>query len=302
MDYPWVAPSNSWSVGGDASMDLSNHPLFFQSSFFAYSNSGCSGTSRHIGGNIPETWQEWVDLRDSRWVYGQKGQCFVFNYTGRFQIRYVMIKDAFFSQPSDWNHRFIEINNVHVLNLDGRPGTTSSTSRRRLHQNLRIDIKLNPSGTCTTGNVLVRLYPNRSELLADGDTSAPTAFSIPLINCPHVNIGYSFVAPVGIGFDNATGVVDLDSTPNNAEGVGIQIRHRNDPVYGNNTIVFNPSDYTNNPSYTRNWPQCQSQGTCTNNQQTGVNHTIPMQATVYRKGNVTPGRINSSLLVHIVYP
>jgi len=81
------------------------------------------------------------------------------------------------------------------------------------------------------------------------------------------------------------------------------VRHRNDPQYGNNTIVFNPSDYTSNPSYTRNWPQCQSRGTCTNNQQTGVTHTIPMQAAVYRTANnVTPGKINASLLVHIVYP
>jgi len=115
-------------------------------------------------------------------------------------------------------------------------------------------------------------------------------------------IELSFVAPVGIGYDSATGVVDLDSTQGNAEGVGIQIRHRNDPQYGNNTIVFNPSDYINNPSYVRNWPQCQSQGTCTNNQNTGVNHTIPMQAAVFRKGTVTPGKINASILVHIVYP
>jgi len=45
-----------------------------------------------------------------------------------------------------------------------------------------------------------------------------------------------------------------------------------------------------------------SQGTCTNNQNTGVKHSIPMQAAVYRTGAVTPGSINASILVHIVYP
>jgi len=34
----------------------------------------------------------------------------------------------------------------------------------------------------------------------------------------------------------------------------------------------------------------------------GVEHTIPMQAAVYRKGNIAPGSINASVLVHIVYP
>jgi len=163
-----------------------------------------------------------------------------------------------------------------------------------------LKITYSPQGTCTTGTVLVPLgthTPNDLPSVGSPSTQPARAFEIELSNCPRVNIGYSFVAPNGIGYDDATGVVDLDSTQGNAEGVGIQIRHRNDPQYGNNTIVFNPSDYTSNPSYTRNWPQCQSQGTCTNNASTGVKHSIPMQAAVYRKGNVTPGKINASLLV-----
>jgi len=164
-----------------------------------------------------------------------------------------------------------------------------------------ITIKYPPWGTCTTGNVVRPLHANQGDLVNDGDTSTAVPFDITLTKCPRVNIGYSFVAPNGIGHDNATGVVDLDSTPGNAQGIGVQISHRNDPVYNNDTIVFNPSDYITNPSYTRNWPQCQSQGTCTNSS-TGVNHTIPMQAAVYRKSAVTPGSINASVLFHIVYP
>jgi len=217
-------------------------------------------------------------------------------YDAEAEVRYVLIKNAseIITELDDKSKSIT----TDFITLRSRPQSAQVTNATIRHTVL---LKAPPTGTCTTGNVVRPLHVNQGELVNDGDTSTPVPFDITLTRCPRVNIGYSFVAPTGISYYNATGVVDLDSTPGNAQGIGVQISHRNDPVYNNDTIVFNPSDYITNPSYTRNWPQCQSQGTCTNSS-TGVNHTIPMQAAVYRTGAVTPGSINASLLFHIVYP
>jgi len=226
---------------------------------------------------------------------------FFFHYGPELEFRYVMIKNAAEVYSSQLDSSTVT-ETVELAVLTPRPQASSPFKMTVIQT---ITIRYPPWGTCTTGNVLVPLgthYPNDLPSVGSPSTQPARNFNIELTNCPRVNIGYSFVAPNGIGFHDATGVVDLDSTAGNAQGVGIQLRHRNDPVYGNNTIVFNPSDYTNNPSYTRNWPQCQAQGTCTNNPSTGVNHAIPMQAAVYRKSAITPGSINASVLFHIVYP
>jgi len=216
-------------------------------------------------------------------------------YGMELAVRYVMIQNANNSQLD--SSSATSTNTIALFKA--RPQSTSVT---QVTYRQTITINHPPWGTCTTGNVVVPLYANQGELLNDGDSSTPVPFDITLTNCPRTTIGYSFVAPNGIGYDNATGVVDLDNTAGNAEGVGIQLRHRNDPLYDNNTIVFNPTDYANTPSYVRNAPpQCESQGTCTDTP-TGVNHSIPMQAAVFRKDAIMPGKINASVLFHIVYP
>jgi len=242
------------------------------------------GNSNFWGGHLP----------------GQQS-CWVVWYGPQVEVRYLLLTNA----ASIWNSQLDPSSTTTVTpTLAMFHPRSDATDRHTSYLNQALTIRFLPWATCTTGNVVVPLgthYPADLPSVGSPSTQPARPFEIKLTNCLRVNIGYSFAAPVSIGFDDMTGVVDLDSTPGNAQGVGIQLRHRNDPQYGNNTIVFNPSDYTTNPSYVRNWPQCQAQGTCTNSS-TGVNHTIPMQAAVYRTGNVTPGSINASVLVHIVYP
>jgi len=209
------------------------------------------------------------------------------------EIRYVIIdRNQNTRSPNTFNIEYVPIS-IDLAHNDNFFQTYNYTAKITLHSS--------NMSTCSTGNVLVNLgMLQQNDLPPVGNAVASKPFDIQLTNCPRINIGYSFVAPVNVDSDDATGVVDLDSTAT-AQGIGIQISHRNDPVYNNDTIVYNPSYAT--PSYTSNWPLCQSQGTCTVNQNTSVNHTIPMQAAVYRKDNVVvPGKINASVLFHIVYP
>jgi len=280
---PWRSVS---SQGWNVDPDIASHPYFYQGSFLG---TNCN-TVRYV--NLPNGFASFADWTTH--LSGSTSMCFYFYYGVEFMIRYVMIQDASNAELD------ISTKNVTTNIAVFRPRPQASNPvRGTISQTITINYP--PWGTCTTGNVVVPLYANQGELLIDGDSSTPVPFDITLTKCPRVNISYSFAAPNGIGYDNVNGVVDMDSA-SNAKGVGIQLRHRNDPAYANNTIVFNPTDYANTPTYVRNAPpQCESQGTCTDTP-TGVNHTIPMQAAVFRKSAITPGKINASVLFHIVYP
>jgi len=291
----WRYPAVNWAIDTPPASD--GLP-FYRVAAYSWDN-GINGLFLQGGGAGNYNFYSIADYRNRLLsLFGKReGFATAFLYDAEVEVRYALIRNG----------------DKIVVALDGIPKsiTTSFITIRARPQSAiiadatirqTIFLKPLPMGTCTTGNVVVPFGGgNESELPSITSTSISRPFDITLTNCPRVNIGYSFVAPGGIGYDDATGVVDLDSTPGNAQGIGVQISHRNDPVHNNDTIVFNPSDYITNPSYTRNWPQCQSQGTCTNSG-TGVTHSIPMQAAVYRTGAVTPGKINASVLFHIVYP
>jgi len=171
------------------------------------------------------------------------------------------------------------------------------TSPIRFVHNLFLGFK--PWGTCTTPSVMVPLggVPE-SALASPGPAAAPWGtrdFNLPLTNCPRVSVGYFFRSPNGIAVDNVNGVVDLDSTPGNAQGVGIQLRH-NGGYAGTAPVQFNQDG--NTTVYTR--MPAMGHGSSTG----PLTHTIPMRATVWRTSAtpVVPGRINASVLVYIQYP
>jgi len=164
--------------------------------------------------------------------------------------------------------------------------------------NVNISIKYEAWGTCTTPSVAVPFALKQSDLPSTpGPVTAPGGtrdFNLTLTNCPRTNVQYFFRSPTGIPVDNVNGVFGLDSTPGNAQGVGIQLRH-NGSYAGTAPVKFNQDGYTT--VYTRTPAMGQ-------NSPTGIEHTIPMRATVYRTSAapVVPGKINASVLVYIQYP
>jgi len=289
---PNQSVSGPWHILNSSNVfNQANEPLLHYG--MTRAKSTCSEMDNGGGINDIRSHQDWINLVNSSSFYGY--ECIGFFMYTEITVRFVLIESRLVPSSS---HNKLNNTPVELVSFSRPVEFGGGNSRAKFIYNITI---LQRTSTCTTGKTVVPLgMLHQNELPPVGNPTPSVPFAIELTKCPHVNIGYSFVAPTGVDFDNATGVVDLDSTAT-AQGVGIQIRHRNDPQYGNNTIVYNPSYAT--PSYTRNWPQCQSQGTCTNNQQTGVNHTIPMQAAVYRKDNVVvPGKINASVLFHIVYP
>jgi len=159
-----------------------------------------------------------------------------------------------------------------------------------------------PWGTCTTPSVTVRfapLFPGDLPADGPGPSTAPAAtrtFTLWLGTCPQTNINYFFRAPTGIPVDNVNGVVGLDSTPGNAQGVGIQLRH-NGSYAGSAPVKFNQDGddtvYVQTPAMGHSY---YGNG--------AITHRIPMRATIYRTSAtpVVPGGINASVLVYIQYP
>jgi len=144
-------------------------------------------------------------------AYYYKPDCLFRNLIFYGEVCLVLI--GVMNEEFDISFRSVKSN---ILNIKHPPGFSMGAWVRRLYVNK--NFQYNPIGTCTTGNVVRPLHANQGDLVNDGDTSTPVPFDITLSNCPRVNIGYSFVAPTGIGYDDATGVVDLDSTPGNCPG------------------------------------------------------------------------------------
>jgi len=155
-----------------------------------------------------------------------------------------------------------------------------------------------PIGSCTTPSVAVPFG-----LLLPGDLpSAPgpvststKTFDLVLKDCPRVNVQYFFRAPPGVTVNNSIGVVGLDSTPGNAQGVGVQLAH-NGGFAGAAPVQFNQDGsgtvYTRTPAMGQNDPV------------TGITHTIPMRASVYRTSTapVVAGSIKAAVWMYIQYP
>jgi len=223
---------------------------------------------------------------------------FGIHYDAWVEVRYVAIGPS--PQQYDPINNTLTLNIVRMLAMPVRRLQANGWLMRH-----NIFVKRMPYGTCKTPSgsdtfvKVVGFNVNMSELYGDGSgvgtTSRPTEFELTFTNCPRTDFGYFFRAPATVEVVNAAqGVVGLDSTPGNAKGVGIQLRHRGGG-FGNAPVQLNqPEDGENGQVYWRAWD------TGINTDQ-GVTHTIPLSAAVYRTGNVIPGKINASILVFIQY-
>jgi len=245
----------------------------------------------------------WISEKNSalKWVYIERrirdinyypAESFVTQYTAQVEVRYVKIKEF---PPSHQLNELTSQISVPVVAIHPRTDALHQAPIVFLHQ---VKTVIKPHGTCTTPSLTVPFggVPE-SALATPGPAAAPYGnreFNLTLSNCPRINVQYFFRSPSGIPVDNVNGVVGLDSTPGNAQGVGIQLRH-NGSHAGTNPVRFNQDGDTT--VYTRT-PAMGQDGS------TGMTHTIPMRATVYRTSTapVVPGKINASVLVYIQYP
>jgi len=230
--------------------------------------------------------------RASREINYAPAESFVAQYTAQVEVRYVKIK-AF--PPSHQLNELTSQISVPVVAIHPRTDALHLTPIVFWHE---VKTIIKPHGTCTTPSLTVPFggVPE-SALATPGPAAAPWGnkeFNLTLSNCPRINVQYFFRSPSGIPVDNVNGVVGLDSTPGNAQGVGIQLRHNGSPA-GTNPVRFNQDGNTTVYSRTPAMGQDTS---------TGITHTIPMRATVYRTSSapVVPGKINASVLVYIQYP
>jgi len=214
-------------------------------------------------------------------------------YGSEIQVRYVIL-DTINIDEFDGNS--INVPNTTLATISGRDNGGYLGGARDVNVTGDVTVKLLPWGTCTTPSVLV----NFTTLFATdvpnlGDTTGHQDFNLELTKCPNLNIEYFFRSPAGIAIDNVNGVVYLDSTPGNAQGVGVQLRH-NGGHAGFAPVQFNQDG--NTTTYAR--PPAMAQP----DPNGGYKHTIPMRAAVYRTSAapIVPGLINASVLVYIQYP
>jgi len=227
-----------------------------------------------------------------------KGGYFGVHYDAWVEVRYVAIGPS--PQQYDAINSTLTVNIVRMLAMPVRRVQANGWLMRHT-----IRVRRMPHGTCKTPSgadtfvKTVGFHVLMNELYGDGSgvgtTSQPTDFELTFVNCPRVDFGYFFRAPATVEvIDAALGVIGLDSTPGNAQGVGIQLRHRNG-WFSNAPVRLNqPEDGDAGQVYWRAW----TTGINTNQ---GVTHTIPLRAAVYRTGNVIPGKINASILMFIRY-
>jgi len=213
-------------------------------------------------------------------------------YDASVEVRYLMIADAM-SLASELDPLVNAPITTTLVTLHPRPDAGVQNTVL-VEQTLLLNMK--PWGTCTTPSVVVPLgMLNEADLPAPGPATTPArTFTLTFTKCPRMNIQYFFRSPNGIAVDNTNGVVGLDSTPGNAQGVGVQLAH-NGGAAGMAPVQFNQDG--NTTVYTRT-------PTMGQNSATGITHTIPMRAAVYRTSAapIVPGKVNASVLVYIQYP
>jgi len=208
---PWHTPSETWLQESVSDIDMAGQPLFYKG--YLIFNNCIDNIGHHITSGLG-TYSEFSQAVNT---YGHYS-CLYVLYRADVEVRYVKVQNSSFEFDSGTANEIIELLTLY------RPQGVNNELKNVFSQ--AITIHYPPWGTCTTGTVLVPLgthSPNDLPSVGSPSTQPARAFDIELSNCPRVNIGYSFVAPNGIGYDSATGVVDLDSTAGNAEGVGIQI-------------------------------------------------------------------------------
>jgi len=240
---------------------------------------------------------QWVSINQSissliRYIDYAPAESFVTQYTAQVEVRYVKIGEF---PPSHQLNELTGQISVPVVAIYPRTDALHQAPIVFWHQ---VKTIIKPHGTCTTPSLTVPFGSvPESALATPGPAAAPYGnreFNLTLSNCPRINVQYFFRSPTGIPVDNVNGVVGLDSTPGNAQGVGIQLRHNGSPE-GTAPVKFNQDGDTT--VYTRTPVMGQDSST-------GITHTIPMRATVYRTSSapVVPGHINTSVLVYIQYP
>jgi len=234
--------------------------------------------------------QDWWNTVNSS---SEKRYCLTMQATA--SLRYVLIKPA-----NQIAHQLDPLSHTVTIQseiLKARPGAVNQNTKRWIVPHT-VNLTIKPWGTCTTPSVTVpfgSMYPGDLPSAPGPVAASSRTFNLVLKDCPRVNVEYFFRAPPGITVDNTNGVVGLSTAPGNAQGIGVQLAH-NGGTAGTNPVQFNQNG--NTTTYTRTPAMGQ------NDPVTGITHTIPMRASVYRTSAapVVPGSVNASVWMYIQYP
>jgi len=283
----WGTPPAAWgTVTGETATGLP----FWRVHVFSESSAGAVNGSQDVQAGSTNTHyfnslQDWYTYINRAVMNDRMIRLF---YAVEVQVRWVVIGKA--SQQLNESTGSAD---VTLVQIQSRP---NAQAMRTHTLNQHINVRLAPHGTCTTPSLTVpfgRLDANDLSAVGPAATPAQT-FDLVFKDCPRVNVQYFFRAPAGVAVDNANGVVGLKSNPGNAQGVGVQLAH-NGSHAGTAPVQFNQDG--NDTVYTRTPPMGQDNST-------GITHTIPMRAAVYRTSAapIVPGKINAAVLVYIQYP
>jgi len=289
-DSQWVSPPANWGTGWMPPA-TTGFP-FYQTLIKRFSSADsssvedCATQPTMLTNSLQGWWNLVNSSPDKRYCLALSSSTFFY---------YVLIKPA--NQIAHQLDTLSPTVTTQLAILKGRPGIVNQNTRR-LVINHTVNLIIKPLGTCTTPSVVVplgTLYP--SDLTAPGPATTPaTTFDLVLKDCPRINVRYFFRTPPGYTVDNTNGVLRRTSPPlGHAQGVGVQLAH-NGGVAGTDPVQFNQGG--NTTTYTRTPAMGQ------NDPVTGITHTIPMRASVYRTSTapVVPGSINAAVWVYIQYP
>jgi len=283
----WVTPPADWGTGWMPPATAGLPFYWFQMNRFSTSDNRCGGMTMPNMNSL----QDWWDAVNSS---PEKRYCMSLGV--RAGVRYVLIKpvDQIAQQLDPLSHTVSVQNEI----VRGRPGIGIPSSQR-LIINHTVNLTIKPLGTCTTPSVVVPFGIVLASGLppAPGPISASTkTFDLVLKDCPRSNLQYFFRAPPEYTVDNANGVIRRTNPLSGEAGnVGVQLAH-NGGVAGTDPVQFNQDG--NTTTYTRTPAMGQ------NNPLTGVTHTIPMRASVYRTSSapVGGGNLNVAVWVYVQYP
>jgi len=285
----WVSPSGVWT--GEVE-DQSQGLPFWRWTVTAHTNAytvqGWYGPTNLF--NSLADWNLFLESYPNPPHTGLGGGYFGIHYDAWVEVRYVAIGPS--QQKYVPNDHSVSVNVVRMAAMPTARVHPGVLAKQTVH------VKRLPYGTCTTpfhAEVVVGLTADVQDLYTNTVSSTPTQFNLTLLDCPQVDVGFSFRAPAGIDILNETqGIIGLDSTAT-AQGVGVQLRHSGG-WFGNAPIKFNqPGDEPDSsPVYWRD----RDDGVPTG--QGGRTHVIPLEAAVIRTGGtIIPGSIRASLLVLI---